>query len=69
MPSSSAAINACFLGVIDPKPNCDGENECVLEKLINLRLLSTKPISLVRIAWSITNLSNSQQSFEERAPN
>ena len=32
MPTSSAAINVRFLGVIDPKPNLNGENECFLEK-------------------------------------
>ena len=32
MPTSSAAINVRFLGVIDPKPNLNVENECFLEK-------------------------------------
>ena len=47
MPTSSAAINIYFLGVIDPKPNLNGENECFLDKEIILRVLSTKPIGLV----------------------
>ena len=32
MPTSSAAINVRFLGVIYPKPYLNGENECFLEK-------------------------------------
>ena len=31
MPTSSAAIDVRFLGVIDPKPNLNGKNEYFLE--------------------------------------
>ena len=36
MPASSAAINVCFLAVIDSKPNLNAENECFLETKKNL---------------------------------
>ena len=32
MQTSSVAINIHFLGVIDPKPNLNGKNDCFLEK-------------------------------------
>ena len=45
-----------FLGVIDPKPNLNCENESFLEKKLIFRVLLTKPISLLRIAWPMTKL-------------
>ena len=39
MPTSSVAINVRFLGVIDPKSNLNGKNECFLEKYIIFRVL------------------------------
>ena len=35
MPTSSVAIIKHFVGVIDPKPNLTGKNECFLLGLIN----------------------------------
>ena len=35
MPTSSAAINVRFWGVIDPKPNCNGKKLCFLEKKLD----------------------------------
>ena len=36
MPTSSAAVNVCFVGVIDLKPNLIGENKCFPEKKSSL---------------------------------
>ena len=44
------SMRSVFLGVIDPKPNLNCENESFLEKKLFFMILLTKPISLLRNA-------------------
>ena len=50
------SMRSVFSGVIDPNPNLNCENKSFLEKILIFRVLLTKPISLLRIAWPMTKL-------------
>ena len=50
------SMRSAFSGVINPKPNLNCENKSFLEKKLVFRVLLTKPINLLRIAWSMTKL-------------